>query len=143
MQHLQSADSDALPPGLRKEEPPPAKCHYGTLPGGWISSQGRALLPWHADDSLNMTFPVWQPYCDKCQLKPLLAPYLEVSQLPDSAIAQAALDLLKQSKRWSKPAVAPSVLCQSAAHHDVGAHCHLCKVRSATPYNVSSWPAAA
>ncbi|KAK9909869.1 hypothetical protein WJX75_008757 [Coccomyxa subellipsoidea] len=53
-------------------------CHFGTLPGGWISSKGRALLPWQDDEELaNMNFSVWQPYCSTCQLQPLLSPYLE------------------------------------------------------------------
>ena len=67
--------------GLGGEDVTPARCHYGTLPGGWIRSEGRALLPWHADNSLNMSFPVWQPYCPKCQLKPLLTPYLVVRSI--------------------------------------------------------------
>lgn len=67
--------------GLGGEEVTPARCHYGTLPGGWIRSEGRALLPWHANNSLNMSFPVWQPYCPKCQLKPLLTPYLVVRSI--------------------------------------------------------------
>ncbi|EIE24485.1 hypothetical protein COCSUDRAFT_32733 [Coccomyxa subellipsoidea C-169] len=57
-------------------------CHYGTLPGGWISSKGHALLPWHEEgELLNMTFSVWQPYCPACQLQPLLTPYLEGGNL--------------------------------------------------------------
>jgi hypothetical protein len=67
--------------GLGGEEVTPARCHYGTLPGGWIRSEGRALLPWHADNRVNMSFPVWQPYCPKCQLKPLLTPYLAVRSI--------------------------------------------------------------
>lgn len=58
-------------------------CHYGTLPGGWIRSKGRALLPWQDEEEiLNRTFSVWQPYCAACQLQPLLTPYLEVHRAP-------------------------------------------------------------
>lgn len=56
-------------------------CHYGTLPGGWMRSQGPGILPQWYEQELNKTFPVWQPYCPSCQLKPLLAPYLAVSSL--------------------------------------------------------------
>ena len=80
LRHVFLSDSAILPPGASKEEVAPARCHYGTLPGGWIRSKGRALLPWHEDNSLNVTFPVWQPYCSQCQMKPLLAPYLVVRQ---------------------------------------------------------------
>ena len=88
-----SADIAALPTGLSREEAAPTRCRYGTLPGGWIRSKGRALLPWHADNSLNMTFPVWQPYCSSCQMKPLLAPYLVVRGFP-SASTLIALSVL-------------------------------------------------
>ena len=88
-------DNVALPSGLSREEVMSARCHYGTLPGRWIRSEGRALLPWHEDNSLNMTFPVWQPYCSKCQMKPLLSPYLMVSSIPPQQAACAALGLLR------------------------------------------------
>ncbi|BDA42879.1 hypothetical protein COCOBI_03-7720 [Coccomyxa sp. Obi] len=59
-------------------------CKYGTLSGGWISSKGRALLPWQDEQELlNMTFSVWQPYCPSCQLQPLLTPYLEMGDAPE------------------------------------------------------------
>lgn len=81
-------------------------CHFGTLPGGWISSKGRALLPWQDDEELaNMNFSVWQPYCSTCQLQPLLSPYLEVCppQLhpPDLVMPTATADHLIKEKRLS------------------------------------------
>ena len=66
--------------GLAGEEVTSARCHYGTLPGGWLHSEHRALLPQPADNSTDVVFPIWQPFCGKCQLKPLLTPYLAVSQ---------------------------------------------------------------
>ncbi len=61
--------------GLIREELAPARCHYGTLPGGWVRSEDMPLLPWHANTILNVSYPVWQLHCPKCQLKPLLTPY--------------------------------------------------------------------
>ena len=66
--------------GLAGEEVTSARCHYGTLPGGWLQTERRALLPEPADNSTHAVFPIWQPFCGKCQLKPLLTPYLAVSQ---------------------------------------------------------------
>ena len=66
-------------PGLAGEEVTSARCHYGTLPGGWLQTERRALLPQPADNSTDAVFPVWQPFCGKCQLQPLLTPYLAVS----------------------------------------------------------------
>ena len=69
-----------MPTGLAGEEVNSARCHYGTLPGGWLQTERRALLPQPADNSTDAVFPVWQPFCGKCQLKPLLTPYLVVYQ---------------------------------------------------------------
>ena len=91
-------------------------CHFGTLPGGWISAKGRALLPWQDDEDLvNMTFSVWQPYCPTCQLQPLLTPYLEACpSLPDPL--HALSHLLPDPLRAEPPTC---IACSQPA-----CHCH-------------------